>query len=138
MRTYHHHGTVPYVWIPVVLAVTLLAVSLACNALASESPVGIIDQVLGTVYLQHAWEETPSIAHADDNVFPKDRIRTDVNAKAHIIFSASVAIRKWRAVRWGVPIVMKRRKHSRGQSFHPPLTSAYARGAHAVDLGGII
>ncbi|MGA1845052.1 MAG: FecR domain-containing protein [bacterium] len=92
MRTYHHNGIMPYVWIPVMLAVTLLAVSLTCNALTSESPVGMIDEVLGTVYLQHAWEGTPSIARADEEVFPKDRIRTDVNAKAHIIFVTGASL----------------------------------------------
>jgi len=92
MRKLYKHTIMPHVLGPVILAGTLLVLSLTCGALASEPSVGRIDQVLGTVYLRHAWEETPSIARGDDEVFPKDRIRTDVNAKAHIIFITGASL----------------------------------------------
>jgi hypothetical protein len=39
-----------------------------------------------------------------------------LGSKAHIIDSVSVVTRKWRAVRWGAPIVMKRRAPNRDQN----------------------
>jgi hypothetical protein len=78
------HMLVPKVsWFIVVISFSLLFSGMG---MAAESQVGKIDKVLGTVYLQHSWEPEPSPAKIDDQIFPKDRIKTNVQSKASLSF----------------------------------------------------
>ncbi|MGA1790879.1 MAG: FecR domain-containing protein [bacterium] len=70
-------------WLIAVISFSLLFSGLG---MAAESEVGKIDKVLGTVYLQHSWEPEPSLAKINDNIFPKDRIKTNAKSKASLSF----------------------------------------------------
>ena len=70
-------------WLILLMSFSLLFSGLG---MAAESEVGKIDKVLGTVYLQHSWETEPSPAKINDNIFPKDRIKTNAQSKASLNF----------------------------------------------------
>jgi hypothetical protein len=70
-------------WLILLISFSLLFSGLG---MAAESEVGRIDKVLGTVYLQHSWEPEPSPAKINDNIFPKDRIKTNAQSKASLNF----------------------------------------------------
>jgi len=72
------------------MSLLLLAVCISSFApgkpMAAEKPVGRIDRLVGTVYLQHPWDKKPSLAKKYDDLFHKDMITTGDRSKASLGF----------------------------------------------------
>ncbi|MGA1795914.1 MAG: FecR domain-containing protein [bacterium] len=54
--------------------------------MAAETPVGRIDRLVGTVYVQHSWDAKPAVASQDDDLFHRDTITTGERSKASLGF----------------------------------------------------
>ncbi|MGA1844118.1 MAG: FecR domain-containing protein [bacterium] len=54
--------------------------------MAAETPVGRIDRLVGTVYVQHSWDAKPAVAKQDDDLFHRDTITTGERSKASLSF----------------------------------------------------
>jgi len=68
------------------LLIVCLCFVIAGRSLAAENPVGKVDKVIGSVYIQHSGETESSLAKAEDDIFPKDRIKTAAKSKASLSF----------------------------------------------------